>query len=56
MGVESDSIPEVDLFTCPFITQCDLPKHHFICEISGFKMCSEYISKSNKLKQHRVLY
>jgi len=34
-----------------FIAQCDLPKHHFICEISGFKMCSEYISKSNKLKQ-----
>jgi len=56
MGVESDSYPEVDLFTCPFMAQCDLPKHHFICEISGFKTCSEYISKSNKLKQHRVLY
>jgi len=49
MGVEPDSYHEVDLFICPFIAQCDLPKHHFICEISGFKTCSEYISKSNKL-------
>lgn len=46
MGVESDSFPEADLFTCPFIAQCDLPKYHFICKISGFKTCPEYISRN----------
>ncbi|MFW9939426.1 MAG: hypothetical protein ACFFFT_00200 [Candidatus Thorarchaeota archaeon] len=56
MGVESDNVLEGDLFTCPFITKCELPKHYLICNISGCKTCSEYILKSNKLKEHRILY
>ncbi|MFX1344117.1 MAG: hypothetical protein ACFFBC_00260 [Promethearchaeota archaeon] len=56
MGIESNRVPEGDPFTCPFISQCDLPKHHFICNISGCKACSEYVLKSNKLKEHRILY
>jgi len=56
MSIESDNPPEIDLFSCPFIETCDLPKHHFICRISGFKACSEYTAKVNKLKTHRMLY
>lgn len=50
MGVESDFIPEVDLYTCPFEDLCELPKHKFLCQISECKMCPEYNVKVHKTR------
>ena len=56
MSSESEFSPESDLFSCPFMMQCNLPKHHFICSLPGFKTCSEYIVRFDKLKQHNMLH
>ena len=51
-NIESDLVPKfelLELFFCPFISQCVLPKHHFLCKVSGCQTCSEYIAKFNEL-------
>ncbi|KKN38098.1 hypothetical protein LCGC14_0756880 [marine sediment metagenome] len=53
MSVQVDFDPEI--FSCPFLDQCKLPKHQFLCENSSYKTCSEYSSKLKKIKT-RVLF
>lgn len=49
------SRPRLIVFECPFIQSCVLPKSRGICKIPECKICSEYITRVNKLKK-RTLY
>ena len=42
-------IPEIDLFACPFIHMCTLPKNEF-CRINKCKICPEYTTIGKKTK------
>ncbi len=45
--------PEADLFACPFIRMCILPKNEF-CRINECKICPEYTSIGKKLKPRHL--
>ena len=56
MSSESEFSPEYDIFSCPFMRQCHLPKHHFICNNSGFRTCTEYVLRFDRLRAQNMLY
>ena len=44
MNTESDFLPDKDLLVCPFMNQCILPKHQFLCKVPECKKCPDYES------------
>ncbi len=51
MASEIEKLLEANLFSCPYLHTCILPKHQF-CIMPDCKICSEYISI---LKSERIL-
>ena len=53
MTSEIRNYPENDLFSCPFIHLCVLPKNEH-CHVSRCKVCSEFIQKCKDLKSNHL--
>jgi len=55
MGTETVFITQLELFACPFMEKCELPKLKFLCKIPECKNCTEYEDWLKKINS-RILY
>lgn len=53
MTSEIDNLLDNDLYSCPFIHLCILPKNEH-CHISRYKVCTEYTQKCKRLKPNHL--
>ncbi|MFX0032983.1 MAG: hypothetical protein ACFE8E_14550 [Candidatus Hodarchaeota archaeon] len=51
MENESKLPPDHHILSCPFLNSCNLPKSQNLCNFPEYKICPDYQSKLNNLKQ-----
>lgn len=57
MENNSDLNQKLHILSCPFLNSCNLPKSQELCSFPEYKVCPDYQSKLNTLKQEsKVLH